>query len=422
MSKKELPFMRKYFQPGLIVLFASSLGLCCSSTHHAKAEAPAVAMQSPARVPGVDVCVNEAQMKEINLQLAPVRRGLISKTVDAPGQVQPDAVRTVLVSTPSQGRAIKVISKLGDTVKAGDIMCIIKSDPIGQTQSDLLQNVLQADSDIKQQEVALKLDHITFDRESILYKEQVSAKADLQAAENALEKDDELLRALQRKRAAYIIVAQERLTLEGAPPDSAQKVIATKKLDPWVVIKAPRSGLVIERAINPGEMNDGSHELFTLADLSQVWLVAQVFEKDVQAIKEGQEGYVTLDSLPDHKFPAKIVWVGSTISPTNRTLPVRANVDNPKLLLRPNMFARIRVDVGRVPALLVPNSAVVQRGDKSLVFVKKGIGVFTEREVEPGIADDNDTEIIAGVKPGEVVVTDGTTELLGAGMKTSAGR
>ena len=118
--------------------------------------------------------------------------------------------------------------RLGDIVKPGQVMATIKSDPIGQVQSDFLQNALQAKADIKQQEVALKLSHITFDRESQLWKEQVSAKADLQTAENQLEKDEANLAALKSKLEATITTAQERLNLLGAPPDSARTVLAER--------------------------------------------------------------------------------------------------------------------------------------------------------------------------------------------------
>jgi RND family efflux transporter MFP subunit len=285
-----------------------------------------------------------------------------------------------------------------------------------------LQNVLQAKSDIKQQEVGIKLDKITFERESILFKEQVSAKADLQAAENALEKDQANLVALQSKLAAYMKVAQERLTLLGAPPDSAQKVIAQSKLDPWVVIRAPRAGLVIERTINPGEMNDGTKELFTLANLSQVWLIANIFEKDVESVQKGQEAVVTLDSVPDHPFPAKIVWVGDSVNPSTRTLPVRANVANPNSILKPNMFARIKISVGKVPVLLVPQSAVVQKGDLQLAFVPMGENTYEQREVTTGVNDATNIEVRSGLAAGERVVVTGATNLLGDAMKASEGK
>jgi heavy metal efflux system protein len=415
-------------------LFSFSL-FGCSSAQESKAlsaithSAPDASQDLPApdatRDPPkgpVTVDIDQTQQKEIGLKLAEVKRGFICKTVDSPGRVGPNAELTRLVSTPSPGRAIEVKARLGDMVKEGQVMAVIKSDPMGQIQSDLLQNTLQSRADIKQQEVQLKLSHITYDRESKLYGEQVSAKADLQAAENQLEKDEANLEALKAKMDATIKVAQERLSLLGAPPDSAEKVLAQKKIDPFVVIRAPKSGLVIERTINPGEMNDGTKQLFTLADLTQVWLFGDIFEKDIGDVKKEQQASVTIDSLPDDKFPAKIIWVGDSISSTTRTLPVRANVDNSNLLLKPGMFARMKVSVGKVPVLLIPRSAALQKGDKELVFVKTGEGKFEEREIKIGAQDDNGTEVQSGLKIGEQVAASGGIELLGTAMRSSEGK
>jgi cobalt-zinc-cadmium efflux system membrane fusion protein len=313
------------------------------------------------------------------------------------------------------------MARLGDNVKSGQVMAVIKSDPIGQVQSELLQNVLQAKADIKQQEVALKLDRITFERESILYNEQVSAKADLQIAQNQLEKDEANLAALKAKLEATIRVAQERLALLGAQPDSAQKVVDSSKLDPLVIVRAPRSGLVIERNVNPGELNDGTKQLFTLANLSEVWLIANIFERDVEDVHKGQKAVVSLDSLPNHPFPANIVWVGDSVSPTTRTLPVRANVANADFILKPNMFARIKVNAGQVSTLLVPRGAVVEKGDTTMVYVETGAGVYTERTVVTAAKDDKDIQITRGLAPGERVVSKGATALLGATMRRTAG-
>jgi len=403
-------------------LLACCLLSCVSDKKETHSLSTEEAVQNERDKNSMTVSLDEAQQKEIGLQVTEVRRGLVSKTVESPGQVQPNSELSTLVSTPSAGRVAEVKARLGDSVKAGQVMAIIKSDPIGQVQSDLLQNVLQAKADIKQQQVGLKLDHTTFDRESILYKEQVSAKADLQTAENQLEKDEANLVALQAKLAAYIKVAQQRLNMFGAPPDSARKVIDQNKIDPYVIIRAPRAGIVIERTINPGELTDGTKELFTLTDLSQVWLVANVFEKDVELVKKGQEASVTIDSIADHSFPAQIVWVGDSINPTTRTLPVRANVANHDFILRPNMFARIKIDAGNMPVTLVPRSAIVQKGDRTLAFVETAKGVYEERDVKTGLADATDIEIIKGLNLGERVVSKGSTGLLGTAMKTAQGR
>jgi cobalt-zinc-cadmium resistance protein CzcA len=368
------------------------------------------------------VTLNDGQMKEIKLTTTAVKKGTVNVNVLAPGRVGPNAELSRLVSTPSAGRAVEVKSRLGDIVKEGQVMAIIKSDAIGQVQSDLLQNVLQAKADIKQQEVGLKLDHITYERESILFKEQVSAKADLQTAENALEKDEANLAALQAKLAAYTKVAQERLNLLGAPPDSAKKVIAQGKIDPWVVIRAPMSGLVIERAINPGEMNDGSKQLFTVTDLSQVWLFADVFEKDIHEVNKGDEATVTIDSIPGRTFPAKIIWVGDSVNTTTRTLPLRANVSNASGLLRPGMFARMKIAAAKLQLLRVPRVSVLQRGERSFAFVQTGPRTFEQREVTTGIDDGDGVEVKSGLSQGEQVVVQGSLQLLGTAMKDSEGK
>ncbi len=405
----------------LIVLFG--IQGCSSNTISNKIIKPVPVEQLRSATPVVPTAtiinLSPAQENEIDLKLTTVKEDYIHEYVESPGRVGPNAELSRLVSTPSAGRAAQVLSRLGDMVKEGQTMAVIKSDAIGQLQSDLLQNVLQAKADIIQQEVQLKLSKITYNREKQLFDEQVSAKADMQSAQTQLEKDEANLTALKAKLAALITTAQERLSLLGAPPDSANQVINRKKIDPFILIKAPMDGLVIERTINSGELNDGNKELFTITDLSQVWLFADIFEKDIEAIKKGQEAHVTIDSIPGEKFPAQIIWVGDSVSPQTRTLPIRANVTNKNLLLKPGMFARMKVDVGMTKKLVVPSQAVIQEGDDNFVFVNKGKGNFEERKITQGVDDGNYAEIVSGLTLGEVVVCHGGTSLLGDALKSA---
>jgi len=368
-----------------------------------------------------DIQISSAQSTEIGLKTGVAKTGFIYQTVESPGRVTPNAESTTAVSTPSPGRVQEVRARLGEVVQLGQIMAVIKSDAIGQVQSDLLQSSMQSKADIKLQQVQLKLSHITFDRENRLFNEQVSAKADLLAAQNQLEKDDQNMIALKNKLNATFVIAQARLTLLGTGPDSAQKVLREQKIDPWVVIRAPRGGLVIERNINPGEMSDGSKPLFTLANLSQVWLVGDIFEKDIESVRKGQQASVSVDSLPGHSFPAKIIWIGDTLSATTRSLPVRADVANPQQLLKPGMFARMTIKVSATKVLQVPRSAVVQNGDEELVFVEKKEGVFSQRQVTTGLTDSDSIEIKSGLSAGERIAVNGATALLGASMKSLEG-
>jgi multidrug efflux pump subunit AcrA (membrane-fusion protein) len=431
-AKAQDPVLLKSLVPLLAVsLLSCTLTGCTpgskasiSSTAHVDTTSPPQPPDNKPRAIGStsqDILIDAAQSKEVGLRTEPVSVGVIYKTVDSPGRVSPNAELTTLVSTPSPGRASEVNARLGDIVQTGQVMAVIKSEVIGQVQSDLLQSALQERADIKQQEVQMKLSRITADRETRLFNEQVSAKADLQAAQNQLEKDEANLAALKSKLDATLTTAQARLSLLGARSDSAQKVVAERKIDPWVVIRAPRGGLVIERTINPGEMSDGTKPLFTLANLSEVWLLGDIFEKDIESVHKGQEAEVSIDSLPEHTFPARIIWVGDAISNATRSLPVRANVPNPDQLLKPGMFARMRISVGTAKVLQVPKAAVVQKGDEDLVFVQKSDGVFRERQVETGASDENSVEIRKGLSLGDRVVVHGATSLLGASMKSSEG-
>jgi cobalt-zinc-cadmium resistance protein CzcA len=419
---------------GLLACLIAGLGLTgCSLSPEGHAVASStppdnteqVASYKPSK-PGdgqiVRVSLENNQEKEIGIQLESVKSGLISKTTDAPGIVQPAQNNVRQIATPSAGRAIEVKAALGQTIHEGDIVAIIKSDSVGQVQSDMLQNALQAKADIKQQEVALKLDRIVLERESKLYKEQVSAQADLQSAENAVEKDEANLVALKAKLDATVTVAQERLTLLGTEPDTAARVLKERKIDPYVTVRSPKTGIIIERDINPGEMADPSKNLFVLADLSEVWLVANVFEKDISSIKVDQTAAVIIDSLPGHAFPARIIYVGSQVDPTTRTLPIRANVPNPGFHLKPGMFARLTINVDQVSSLLVPKSSILTKGDKTFVYVADNPTNFEERDVQVGTQDGNGVEIKSGLKAGEKVVVQGAFSLFGAAMKTPEGK
>jgi cobalt-zinc-cadmium efflux system membrane fusion protein len=415
----------KYFAPVFTAFIAIAIAIAaCSSvtklTNVFTKDKQAQKSQTTASDPSI-VTVDSEQAREIGLETTEVKQGYIYKTIDAPGRVVPNAELSRLISTPSPGRVTEVSAKLGDMVQAGQILAVIKSDPIGQVQSDLLQNALQAKADIKQQEVQLKLSRITFERETKLFNDQVSAKADLQTAENQLEKDNANLVALKSKLDVLITTAQERLKLLGAPPDSAAKVLKTRQTDPSVIIRAPDSGLVIERNINPGELNDGTKPLFTLADLSQLWLFADVFEKDIHDLKEGQEAIVKVDSVPEKPFPAKIIWVGDSVNAATRTLPVRANIDNRAGLLKPGMFARMTIAVGKMPVILVPRLAIVQKGDRTLVYIDNGNGNYQEKDVQVGTGDKQNIEIKDGLTLGEHIVAHGSTALLGTAMKAAEG-
>jgi multidrug efflux pump subunit AcrA (membrane-fusion protein) len=125
--------------------------------------------------------------------------------------------------------------------------------------------------------------------------------------------------------------------------------------------------------------------------------------------------------VPEKPFPAKIIWVGDSVNAATRTLPVRANIDNRAGLLKPGMFARMTIAVGKMPVILVPRLAIVQKGDRTLVYIDNGNGNYQEKDVQVGTGDKQNIEIKDGLTLGEHIVAHGSTALLGTAMKAAEG-
>ncbi len=399
------------------VLCLSLLSACSSQVKIP--DVPAEAAQVPAgptRIP-----LKPAQEKEIGLRLEEVSVRPFPVTIQASGQVKAAEDLVVHVSTPVTGRATEVKVQTGQDVRAGQILAVLKSDAVGQAQTVLLQDILQIDSDFKQAQLQSQLSQAAYAREQKLFKDNISARADLETARTQYQKDQGTLQALQAKRQATINASQEQLSLYGVATGVAAHVVKTRHLDPYIRIIAPRRGVVVSRNINTGELADPSKEMFQLADLSQVWLVADLYEKDISKVRVGQPATLTLDSLGGKRFPGRIKYVADELDPQSRTLSIRAVVPNPGLMLKPSMFARAQIRVADSPDLSVARSALQRSGDFTYAYVPVAPHVYEERQVMPGIDDGQYVQIISGLKPGENVVTQGTLALKGEALKIVGG-
>jgi len=149
----------------------------------------------------------------------------------------------------------------------------------------------------------------------------------------------------------------------------------------------------------PGEM------LYQIADLSAVWVVADVFEQDLALVKTGAKAKITINAYPDKVFTGNVTYVYPTLKPETRTVPVRVELANPGLLLKPGMFAQVELGVSvKAKVVTVPLSAVIDSGTRQIVLLSQSAGRFTPREVKLGARSDSVVEVIDGVKEGELVV------------------
>jgi cobalt-zinc-cadmium efflux system membrane fusion protein len=205
--------------------------------------------------------------------------------------------------------------------------------------------------------------------------------------------------------------ADEIARLESSPPDETDRKI---------VIRAPIGGTVVDRKVGSGQYikPDSQDPLYLISDLSSLWITADIYETDLPNVHVGAPVDIRLAAYPDRDFPAKIFAINPTVDSATRTVKVRCVVPNPGGLLKPEMFARIRVgDAVKQKVVTVPSNAILTEGERSHVLVEESAGHFRRREVKSGREVDGNTVVESGLRPGDRVVTSGVLLLNSAEAK-----
>src|SRR6516164_70700 len=226
---------------------------------------------------------------------------------------------------------------------------------------------------------------------------------DLYSAQN------EYVIALTSGAAGLKASARQKLALFDISDDQITELERTRTPQRTLRVNAPIDGVVVEKMAVQGQMVEAGMKLYRLADLSLVWMQAQVYEEDLAFLKLGQEAEVSLSYLPDRKFKGRITYIYPTVDEKTRTARVRMEFHNPGLFLKPGMFTSVQVRAELEPsALLVPDTAVLRSGEKNTVFVALEGGKFEPRAVSLGPrAENNMYQVLSGLKEGERVVTSG---------------
>ena len=362
-----------------------------------------------------------------------VKNRKLDVSVVVTGEVLANANTQTHVTTPVTGRITKILVSIGDHIPEGKPLLVVRSTDIQQAESDLMQNEQQVRADLKQAlmqidcdsataEASVKLDQKVYQRLKSLFDEKIASQADFQTAETTLMKDQISLSSLKRKRDATLSLSTEKmklvlgpaknkLRLLGVSDAEIDEVMKTQIVDPMVPVLAPEDGIITERLVNVGELIDPSKPLFTIGDFHSVWLKADVFEKDIPKVHIGQPIELLVDSFPDKTFHGKLDYVANQVDGDTRTLAVRAEVSNQQSLLKPKMFARMKINVGEHTVLSIPKTAVQDASTTKVVYVAVGPDSFEERKVTLGAESGDYVEVLEGLKPNERVVTKGSFDL-----------
>ena len=202
--------------------------------------------------------------------------------------------------------------------------------------------------------------------------------------------------------------ARRRLALWDVPLDQIDSVLARDSVSRTLILRAPRSGEVIQKMVVQGQAVKAGDNLFRLADRRTLWLDLAVFEQDLRTVAVGTPVSIHVDAVPGRVFRGRVSFLEPTLDPATRTLTARVAVDNAGRELRPGMYATGELSAPAPPVLSVPLEAVLPTGTRSLVFVNRGDGRFVPREVAVGQRGDSLVEIVRGLKPGDEVIATAT--------------
>jgi cobalt-zinc-cadmium efflux system membrane fusion protein len=365
----------------LVIVAAVRLSRGMSAVPPAAADAPA---------PAGTFRPTQAQLK--TLSIATVATGDFQRIEVTDGSIALNGDLTTPVYSPFSGRVTRVVAKPGDVLTRGAPLATIDAAEFVQAQNDLIAAVAQS-----------RLARTNETRKRGLYEAKGGSLQDWQQAQADLATAEVALKAVRN-----------RLRILGKSDSQIDALETSDRMDATATLEAPIGGVVVDRQVGPGQyvQSGAGTPLFTLADLSSVWLVANVREEDAPFIRKGQAVEVNVSAFPGQVFKARVTYVASQVDPNTHRLPVRAEMPNPEGALKPEMFATFRIITSAgTPSPSVPESAVVYDGTDAHVWVVQGGGddqVIGLRAIKVGRTDTGGVEVVDGLKTGERIVTRGS--------------
>lgn len=367
---------KRYLLPALIL--ALLLGAC-----QKKQQAPAVAV---AEDPSIVTVTPELLAR---LSIAAVGEGEMTETIRVPARIEVDEQRVARIGAAVTGRLTEIHADLGQRVHRGDVLAKLHSAELSSSQLAYLKAVSQE---------GLQLRAVS--RAKLLFESDVISAAELQKRES------ELLQAQAERQTAH-----DQLKVLGMTEGDLNKLAETRTVHSLSSVIATLEGVVIERKITQGQVVQPADALFTIADLSHVWLVAEIPEQQAGLVRTGGVTEAEISALADQSIKGKLIFVSDTVKPDTRTVTVRMDVENVDRLLKPGMLASMLIRGAAHNRVMVPVAAVVREDNRDYVFVQLDDKRFQLRQVKLGQESAGVAPVLEGLAEGEKIVTDGAFHL-----------
>jgi cobalt-zinc-cadmium efflux system membrane fusion protein len=336
----------------------------------------------------------------------------IAGAIAATGTILVPEDRVANVGPVNEGRIVRLYAGQGSNVKKGQKLADLESPDMDEAEADYLKALADYDNARRSSAAEVKLAQATYDRTKMLYEKTITAGKNLEIAEHDLELAKASAENSVAGTKAALTAARRHLRILGLSDAEIDALANRPSMAATFSLTSPIAGIVVERNATLGATVGTDATVFKVIDTSRVWIDANVFEKDLERVKPGQEVGVTVPAYPGSRFAGRVILVASVVNPETRTVQVRTEVANSDGRLKPDMFANVEIvtDIHR-SAISVPQTAVLEDGGKSVVFVANG-GDYTRREVTVGVQSGDRVEIVDGLRDGDQVVVKGNYLLL----------
>jgi len=363
-------------------LVALAIALSACGDKAPETAAPA----APAADPAI-VTADEAMASRI--KLATITKQPFGEMLRVSGRIDFDIERVARIGATVTGRVTEIRAELGQAVKPGDVLARLHSSELGTAQLAYLKSRAFSELQANNRERARQL-----------FAADVIGRGELQKREN------EYNVAEAERRAA-----RDQLNVLGMSDGVISRLGSDGQISSFSPVVSTMRGSVVELNVSIGQVVQPAQALFTVADLSRVWAVAEVPEAQADLVAQGQTTEIEVPALGNTKFTGKLIYVGQIVNPTTRTVLVRTSLENPEGRLKPAMLASMLIASRPSDKVVVANSAVVRSEDKDMVYVETKPGTYRATEVTLGQSYNGTRVVQAGVREGDKVVVEGAFHL-----------
>ena len=309
--------------------------------------------------------------------------------------------KSFFVASPVNGRVQKVFVEPNQEVTMNQKLAEISSQDVAEVQFDVTKEEIDLEGEVEKAKLELSLAKNNYDRELKLFEDGITSKKEFLEAENEYKIAKNDLTILEKKKKSVTELAEKRLAILGSHIDDSTSKSGLAE------IRAPLSGFILKRLINPGEVVEKDKVLFEASDLSEVILESKIYEKDLPEVNLGEDVTFTTEAYPGEVFHGQVNYISQVVDPDTRTIAVKARIQNLNYKLKPEMFGKMFISLSSKEALVINKEAIQKVDNEDVVYVKTDKG-FKEVKAKIGKYTDGLVEIISGLKSGQEIVTQGS--------------